>query len=148
MVMAVVENTELKFVVTQMSGGQILTKTLEKTVNIDANQAEQYKRAYGIEPAQFEGKIRAALLPQVNELVAQVRKAMQFYNSQSNQNTIKRVVLSGGACLLPGFVQYVTEQLGIEVLMASPFAPTEGKIPENTNHPSMTVCIGLLMREV
>ena len=146
-IMAIVDHQELKFVVNQMIGSQILTKTLEKTVNIDANQAEQYKRAYGLDETQFEGKIKAALLPQINELVAQIKKAVQFYGSQASKNTIKRIVLSGGACQLPGFIQYVTGQLGIEVLVASPFSATEGTVPENINHPGMTVCVGLLMRE-
>jgi len=147
LIMAIVDRQELKFVVNQMIGSQILTKTLEKTVNIDANQAEQYKRTYGLDPAQFEGKIRLALLPQINELVTQIKKAVQFYSSQATQNNVKRIVLSGGACLLPGFVQYVTEQLSLEVLVSSPFSATEGNIPENINHPGMTVCVGLLMRE-
>ncbi|MFH2021742.1 MAG: type IV pilus assembly protein PilM [Patescibacteria group bacterium] len=146
-IMAIVDHQQLKFVVNQMMGSQILTKTLEKTVNIDASQAEQYKRAYGLDPAQFEGKIKAALLPQINELVAQIKKAVQFYGSQVTQNVVKRIVLSGGACQLPGFVQYVTEQLSMEVLVSSPFSATEGTVPENINHPGMTVCVGLLMRE-
>jgi Tfp pilus assembly PilM family ATPase len=60
---------------------------------------------------------------------------------------VQRVVLSGGTAQLPGLVQYVTETLGTEVLVASPFAQSKGEIPE-LNQTAYSVCMGLLMRSV
>jgi type IV pilus assembly protein PilM len=144
----IVHKGELQFVLSQLNGGQLLTKALEQGIGLDPTQAEQYKRTYGLDESQFEGKIRQALLPAVQLFTNELRKAAQFFVSQNHEGSVHRIVLSGGATLLPGLVQYVTAELGAEVLVAAPFAKITGQVPENINHPSMSVCMGLLMREL
>src|SRR3989338_7645949 len=135
---------ELQFVLSQINGGQLLTKTLEQRVGLDAVQAEQYKRTYGLRTDQFEGKVGQALLPALQVLFAEVKKAIQFFVSQHPQASVERIVLSGGSALLPDLVQYVATELGTEVLIAAPFATASGEIPEKINQPGMIVCMGLL----
>jgi type IV pilus assembly protein PilM len=145
--LAIVSNAQLQFVISHLNGGQLLSKSLEQAVGLDPAQAEQYKRTYGLDEQQFQGKVRQALLPAVNVLLAELRKAAQFYVSQNHTQPIHRVVLSGGTATLPGLVQYITGELGAEVLVAAPFTKAQGSIPETISHPSMSVCMGLLMRE-
>ncbi len=144
--MAMYAASELKFVTSHMSGGQLLTQTIEKQINLDLQQSEQYKRSYGLDPQHFEGKVKAILTPIVDSLVGEMRKAMTFYTNQNPGTSVPRILLSGGAAQLPGLVQYITESLGTEVLVAAPFSTASGEIPEG-NHPAWTVCMGLLMRE-
>lgn len=145
---ATIHQGELQFVLSHLNGGQLLTKTLQQAIGLDANQAEQYKRTYGLDERQFEGKIKAALVPAVQTLTNELRKAAQFFVSQNHEGSVHRVVLSGGATLLPGLVQFVASELGVEVLVAAPFAKNSSQIPETINHPGMSVCMGLLMREL
>jgi type IV pilus assembly protein PilM len=145
--MFVAHQAELRFVYTYGSGGQVLSRTVEQAIQLDAKQAEQYKRTYGIDPAQLGGKIREVLLPILRLTTLEMQKTMQFFVTLAPGETVKRVLLSGGASQLPGYVQYVTEQLGTEVLMSSPFAAATGEIP-TTNQGAFTVCTGLLMREL
>jgi type IV pilus assembly protein PilM len=145
--MAVVHQGELRFVLSQLNGGQLLTKSLEQALALDATQSEQYKRTYGLDGAQFQGKVRNALLPAAKVLVGEMRKSMQFFTSQNPQESVKRVVLSGGSAILPGLVELITEELGTEVLVAAPFASASGSIPQEVNHPAMSVCMGLLARQ-
>lgn len=144
--MAMIYQGELNFVTSQMTGGQAMTQALERQISLNAQQAEEYKRAYGLDPNQFQGKVRAALLPVVDILVNEIRKSMTFFANQHPEAGGQRVVLAGGATLLPGLVQYITEQIGTEVLVAAPFATASGAIPEG-NQPAWSVCMGLLMRE-
>lgn len=144
--MALIHNAELKFVLSHLNGGQLLTKSLEQTLGMDSSQSEQYKRTYGLDQAQFQGKVREAMLPAARLLVTEVKKALQFWVNQNPQESVKRVVLSGGSALLPGLVQYVTEETGCEVLVSAPFTNATGDIPQQINQPSMTVCMGLLSR--
>ncbi len=148
MMLALIRQTEPEFVLSHLNGGQLLTRALEQTVGLDASQAEQYKRTYGLDPKQFQGKVREALLPAVKVLLAEVRKAAQFFVNQHPQETIQRVVISGGSALLPDLVQYVTSELGAEVLVAAPFMGVSGEVPPTINHPAMSVCVGLLAREL
>ncbi len=148
MYLSIVHQGELQFVVSHLNGGQLLTKTLEKSIGLDATQAEQYKRTYGLDEAQFQGKVREALMPPTNILVNEIQKSARFFVSSHPRESIRRVVLSGGTALLPGLVQYITNQMGVEVLVAAPFASSTGAVPDNVNHPAMTVCMGLLTKEI
>lgn len=147
MVLAVVAEGDLSFVFNHMNGSQILTKALEQGIGLSAEQAEQYKREYGLDPAQFQGKVREALLPGVNSFIQAMQKAIRFYVNQNPTQSIERVLLSGGGAQLPGLAEEVTNQLGLEVLLAAPFANSEGNIPEG-NHAAMSVCMGLMNRQL
>jgi Tfp pilus assembly PilM family ATPase len=125
----------------------LLTRTIEQGIGLDAKQAEQYKRTYGLDEQQFEGKIRQLLIPPVKIFINEMMKASQFFISQYPGESIKRILLCGGTAQLPGLVQFVTAEMGAEVLVAAPFAESTGQIPQ-TNHPSFSVCMGLIMREV
>ncbi len=145
--LALIHQGQLEFVTTHLSGGQILTRALEQSIGLDATQAEGYKRTYGLDEAQFQGKVRQALLPSVKVFTTEFAKAIRFFLTQHPTEGVKRVVLSGGTAQLPGFVQYITNELGVEVLVAAPFALTKGQQPQ-ANHTALTVCVGLLMREL
>ncbi len=144
--MALVNQGQLDFVISHLSGGQSLTKLLSQQIGLDAAQAESYKRTYGLEPEQFQGKVRGVLLPATTILLSEMQKSVRFFLSQHPAEQVKRIVLSGGTAQLPGFVQYITQELGTEVLVAAPFTPATGQLP-SVNHAALTVCMGLLMRE-
>src|SRR5579859_191258 len=144
--MAIVADGQLRFVVTNNNGGQLLTRTIERVLQLDTRQAEQYKRTYGIDETQLQGKLREVLLPVLKLSIVEMQKAMQFFVSQNPTQRVARVVLSGAPAQLPGFVQLLTEQLAAEVLTAAPFAGATGEIPE-ANQPAFPICMGLMMRE-
>ena len=144
--MAMVYQGELRFVTSQMTGGQSLTQVLEKQINLNKQQAEEYKRTYGLDPQQFQGKVRETLLPVISIFINEIKKAMTFFVNQNPGVSAQRILLSGGPTLLPGLVQHITQELGAEVLVAAPFSQALGAVPEG-NHPTWTVCVGLLMRE-
>ena len=146
MSIGMIHKGELVFIFNHMSGGQMLSKALQQSIGLDANQAEQYKRTYGLDETQFQGKVRQALEPGTRALTTEVVKAMRFFANQAGSEAVQRVLLSGGTAQLPGFVQYMTEQVGVEVLVVAPFANATGAIPES-NHTALSVCMGLLMRE-
>ncbi len=145
---AIIHGGELQFVTTHLNGGQLLSKALEQTIGLDASQAEQYKRTYGLDPQQFQGKVRDAILPAVKVLITEIKKSVQFFVNNHPRETVKRVALSGGTALLPGLVELVTSELGVEVLVGAPFSNATGEIPPTINQPSMSVCMGLMSREL
>lgn len=143
-VMAVAQG-EILFIFTHSGAGALLTKTLQQAVGLDLQQAEQYKRTYGLDPTQFEGKVRAAFLPIVTTITTEIQKALRYFASQFPQSTMQRVVLTGGSAQLPGLIEYCTEALGTEVLLAAPFAAATGDVSIQ-NHQAFSVCMGLIMR--
>lgn len=147
MSIAIVTAGQLEVVFNHQTGGQVLSKTLEQKLGLSAEQAEEYKRQFGLDPQHFQGKVKEALLSSVNIFSEQVQKAIRFYNSQRPKHSVQRVVLSGGTAQLPGLIEYFGENLGIEVLLSAPFATAKGKIPAQ-NHQAMIVCMGLINREL
>ena len=138
---------EIQFVFTHSGAGALLTKTLQQTLGLDLQQAEQYKRTYGLDPNQFEGRVRNALIPVINTLTNEIQKAQRYFASQFPQNTLSRIVITGGTSQLPGLVEYLSESLGTEILFSAPFASATGEIPQE-NQQTYSVCLGLLMREL
>ena len=144
--LAIVHHGELRFVYSYNHGGQLFTRTIEQAIQLDGKQAEQYKRTYGLDAAQLQGKLREVLLPAVRAYVIEMQKAIQFFSTQPDAEPVKRLVLSGGSAQLPGLVQFIIEQFGTEVFVAAPFTGAQGEVPQ-VNHPVFTVCVGLLQRE-
>lgn len=136
---------ELVFVFSHPQGGMLLTRAVENMLTLPIQQAEEYKRTYGLDQQYFEGKVQAALMPVVKSIVEQIQKAMQYFTTQYPQEAVQRVYLSGGTSQLPGLVTYVASLLGVEVLLVSPFANMTGQIPQ-TNQTAYSVCTGLLER--
>ena len=132
------------------SGGVALTRSLTNELGLEFAQAEEYKRSYGLDPSQLEGKVRDALRPIVDRSLMDVKKTLQYYNSGHQEAPIKRVVLSGGSALLPGLVSYMAEFLGIEVVLGNAFSEIEpspnAAIPNDTV--SFATAVGLAMKEV
>lgn len=146
MQMAVVANAELILALNHRGGGTLLTKTLQQGIeNLDPNQAEQYKRTYGISGEQLQGKIRDILMPSINSLTQQIIKTVRYHDNQNPSSQIRRLVLSGGTAQLPGFLEHLSSTSNLEAVLAAPFATSKGKIPE-FNHQAFCVCAGLLMR--
>lgn len=144
----VVERGEILFVFSHTGAGSLLTKTLQQNIGLDPQQAEQYKRTYGLNPEQFEGKVRNALFPVIETLTGELQKATRYFANQTTGNTsLQRIVLTGGSAQLPGLVEHLTEALGTEILIAAPFATATGEIPAE-NQQAFAVAMGLLMREV
>jgi type IV pilus assembly protein PilM len=143
--LGIIHQGEMRFVYTHANAGQLLTRAIEQAIQLDPKQAEQYKRTYGLDPSQLQGKLKEVMMPAMKVSLLEMQKAMQFFASENNM-PVKRVLLSGGTAQLPGLVQFVTEQMGVEVLIASPFAVAQGEAPQ-ADQPAFTVCMGLLMRE-
>lgn len=106
----------LDFVYSVNAAGFLLTRAIEQSIQLDPARAEQYKRAYGLLPDQAEGKVRNALLPVVQSLVAEIQKAVHYFTSQNQGEMIDRIYLSGGSQYLPDLFPLLSQSLSLEVL--------------------------------
>lgn len=121
-VIAIVDGSALTFSYVAESGGVSLTRALSQSLSLPLPQAEEYKRTYGLDTSQLEGKVRSGLLIVLDGIVNEVRKAMEYHLS-SRKSRVSRIVLSGGGAYLPEFGAYLSEMFGgIEVVVGDPFA--------------------------
>ena len=133
------------------TGGMALTRSLSQHFNFEMNQAEEYKKVYGLLEDQLEGKVFEALKPVVDIIVGEAKRVIQAFEAKYPQNPIKRVVLSGGGAKMPGFVIYLANLLGLEVQEADPwYAISKDKASVarlSQDAPSYSVAVGLALRE-
>ncbi|MBI4036049.1 type IV pilus assembly protein PilM [Candidatus Daviesbacteria bacterium] len=133
------------------TGGLALTRALAQHFNFEVNQAEQYKRIYGLTEEQLEGKVYEALKPIVDIIASEGKRVIQAFDTKYPQNPVKRVVVSGGGAKMPGLVIYLANALGLEVQEADPwYSITRDKasvMKLSQDAPSYSVAVGLALRE-
>lgn len=136
-------------------GGEVFNKAISQALGVTDEQAEEYKRTYGLEGALLGGKVRDALKPVADTLINEIKRTMNFYSTRNAFCEFKKVVYSGGSAVMPGLLGYSAESLGTEVEVANPFANMEfssrlsGQKENLINlGPAYTVAAGLALREM
>jgi len=105
----------------EMSSEEFDRAIVEK-FNINFFEAEKLKKEQGL--LQKEGEISHLLFPLIDVIVNEVQKI--FYNFfQKEGKDIQKVILAGGAVLLPGLKEYFQDKLKKEVVIFQPFASLE-----------------------
>jgi type IV pilus assembly protein PilM len=131
--------------------GEAFTRAVSQGLGINATQAEEYKKTYGLASSQLEGKIKGALDPVLRLVVDEIKKAISFYQSEQKGEAPSVVQVSGGTSGMPQIITTLTELLGIEVSIANSFAKI--KMDAETAKklvpfaPLYSVAVGLAMRE-
>ncbi|MFZ5425208.1 MAG: type IV pilus assembly protein PilM [Patescibacteria group bacterium] len=102
-------------------GGDTLSRSLAQALNFDFNQAEEYKKTYGLDSTQADGKVYEVLKPLFDNITAEIKRSKIFYTTHNPNVIINRVILSGGAALMPGLLFYMANNLDLEVELANPW---------------------------
>lgn len=119
--LAIIENGALTFSYVSNVGGVALTRALAQALSLPLPQAEEYKRTYGLDEQQLEGKVRGGLLLTLSTVMSEIQKAVEYY-ATTNKTRIARIILSGGGAYLPALSTHLSGALpGMEVVVANPF---------------------------
>lgn len=147
-VLAVVDGDALLFTHVSNAGGVAMTRSISESLKLPIAQAEEYKRTYGLDEAQLEGKVRQSLLLVFDGLITDMRKAMEHIGARYSTN-VSRVVLSGGGAYMPGLSQHLSGVFGgMEVSLGDPFMsakPARGVVIPN-ERTVYSVAAGLSVR--
>lgn len=132
-------------------GGLALTKSLMNELNLPVDQAEEYKKTYGLRTDLLEGKVAKILTLVVDEIVSQINKAMMFLQQQGFNKPPEELVLAGGGALLPGLSAYLAAKLNLEVVVGDPFAKFAGnetfkKLITQESNPQLATVTGLAVK--
>lgn len=121
--LSILARGDLAFTQSVSTGGSAIARAVASSLNLDFNQAEEYKRSYGMDETKLDGKIHQAMKPIIEIILSEIKRVHAFYDTHSPKEPVKRVVLSGGTALIPGLVQYFTINLDLEVQIGNPFLP-------------------------
>lgn len=111
----------LKLVRSLQTGGEAFTRAIAKELGIEKERAEQFKRDFGLTQSKLEGQIVRTLSPLVNSINQEIKRATDFFVSQSGKE-IAKIVLCGGSAQMPELPVFIADALKREVVVADPWA--------------------------
>lgn len=120
--LAIVENGQVVFVNSVPTAGEALTRAVAKELGLQAGQAEAYKKAYGVDAQQLEGKIKAAIGPVLEVIVKEMEKTIQYYQASRPGKMVNGIILSGGTASLPEVCTLFANKLNLEIQLGNPFS--------------------------
>lgn len=131
--------------------GEAFTRAVSQGLGINATQAEEYKKTYGLADKQLEGKIKGVLEPVLRLVVDEIKKAINYYQTEEKGDPPSEIVVSGGTSGMPEIISMLSSLTGMEVLVGAPFskvgvdAETAKKLAPYA--PLYAVAVGLALRE-
>lgn len=131
------------------SGGDSVTQALAASTGVSFEEAEAMKRDLAYKSNQvLPPPLEVALQPIVHEM----KYALQLYAEQGfhENNSVEKVVVTGGSSHVPGLAAYVSSALNVNVYIGDPWArvatqPEARPILDEVG-PRLAVAIGLAMR--
>ncbi len=118
--LSVVRKGSLTFVRSISTGSEAVTRAVSLGLGLETGQAEEYKKTYGMETGQMEGKIAMVIKPVMEAITAEIKKVIVYYQSKCPDDPIKRVAITGGMARMPGLIGYFGNELVLEVQMGNP----------------------------
>lgn len=147
--LAIVEKGLIRFTYSIPTGGIAITRAIASSFGFSFEQAEQYKKTYGLTQETLGGKIAQAVSPVLSLIISEMKKAITFYGEKSKDNPIRQIVIAGGSAKLPGFTTYITKAIGVESVIANPWKIlVSQQVPKDIidESASYTIAVGLAMR--
>jgi len=132
-------------------GGNSYTEAVQKELNLPFESAEQLKRGQPVEGVNGDD-VLPVLHAMTENVLLEIQKTFDFFKASATSDRIDRIVLSGGASRVDGFVQALTERFNTSVEMFDPFkliafepAKLGVEDPEGAA-PMAAVAVGLALR--
>jgi len=123
--MVVVEKEQIHMSHVVPLAGMAMTRMISEAFKIPVSQAEEYKRVYGVDKTQVEGKIYNSLVGLIDSLVVEIKKVMANFSNTEKDKQIERIILVGGGAFLKGFTGVLVEKTGLDVTVGDPFVEIE-----------------------
>ena len=160
----IVENGVCRVVRDVLVGGNNFTKALQKNLQVDFLTGEKMKLENGLimfdersvektgEDDEDKVQISEIIVNAVKSLIEEIQRSIDYYQTQSEEKIVSRIVLSGGSARLNNLDKFMSQELHIPVEIHNPF--NSEKIDTNLfsgeqfieEAPSLVVAFGLALR--
>ncbi|MBI3092876.1 MAG: type IV pilus assembly protein PilM [Candidatus Levybacteria bacterium] len=149
--LAIIKSGIPVFVYSIPTGGIAISRAIAADFGFTTDQAEEYKKAYGVSKESLGGKIGQTAQPVLMSIVGEIKKALAFYNEKYKSDaSVKQILLSGGTAKLPGVDAFFAETTGIETVVANPWTVLSSQNVAKEivdNAPDYTIAMGLALRD-
>ena len=143
----VLRNDSAVYTREQAFGGSQLTQDIMRQYGMSQEEAETAKRAGGL-PDNYEAEV---LRPFMENAALEIQRAMQFFFTSTQYNSVEHMVLTGGSAVIPGLEDMVQQRTQVSTIVANPFASMQvsSRVPLKklvADAPSLMVACGLALR--
>jgi type IV pilus assembly protein PilM len=108
-------------------GGQDVSFTISKSLDIPFEHAESLKRSLGKTQIANEAKIKEVIASHEDYIFSELKVVFSTFQKTKNV-TISKIILTGGSSLLDGFKDRLKQNFYCEVELASPFSKLDAPI--------------------
>jgi type IV pilus assembly protein PilM len=143
----VLRNEQAVYTREQAFGGTQLTQDIMRQYGMSQEEAETAKRAGGL-PDNYEAEV---LRPFMENAALEIQRAMQFFFTSTQYNSVEHIVLTGGSAVIPGLEDMVQQRTQVSTIVANPFASMQVSPRVQLKRlvadaPSLMVACGLALR--
>jgi type IV pilus assembly protein PilM len=134
-------------------GGSQITEAIMSQFSVSFEEAEKIKLG-GTKKEKDKGILEEIFVSVITEWVQEIKRALDFVAGTYPDETIEKVLLSGGSCRIPDFKKYLELETGIPVEELNPFANLiiNEKLfdPKYLKYmaPQAAVAVGLALRSI
>jgi len=105
-------------------GSKILTETIQSHFDISPEEAEELKIGL-VDPGEKMQELEDIFVSTCNQWITEAKRALDFYYSNYPDETISKIVLSGGGAKVKGLAKLFAEETGIKTEIFNPFAKAD-----------------------
>lgn len=143
----VLRNDQAVYAREQAFGGNQLTQDIARHYGLSPEEAESAKRSGGL-PDSYETEV---LRPFMENAALEIQRAMQFFFTSTQFNSIEHILLTGGTSTLQGLEDMVSSRTRVNAMVANPFAnmsisPRIQLKRLISDAPALMIACGLAMR--
>ena len=96
-------------------GSDSVIKSAMQNLGIDEKQASQFVFKFGLSKDKLEGQIYNAIRGTIDSLVSEVEKSIKFFQTRYQGEKLERIIMTGGASVLPEFPLMIANKFGVSV---------------------------------
>ncbi|GLR13852.1 pilus assembly protein PilM [Chitinimonas viridis] len=131
----------------QAFGGNQLTQDIQRKFSLSAEEAEAAKRNGGL-PDNYEPEV---LQPFMDSLAMEISRALQFFFTSTQYNSVDHILLAGGCSVIAGLDEVVASRTQVSTMIANPFLNMTQSSRIKTRQllldaPSLLIACGLALR--
>jgi len=143
----VLRNDQAVYTREQAFGGTQLTQDIMRQYGMSQEEAEAAKRTGGL-PDNYESEV---LRPFMENAALEIQRALQFFFTSTQYNSVEHIVLTGGSAVIVGLDDMVQQRTQVSTIVANPFAsmavsPRVQLKKLAADAPSLMVACGLALR--
>jgi type IV pilus assembly protein PilM len=97
------------------TGMEAIMRTAMQNLNVDDKQAEQFVLKFGLGKDKLEGQVYQAIIGTVELLASEIDKSIKYFQARYPEVKMERIVVTGGASVLPEFPLYLANKFGLNV---------------------------------